>query len=89
MTLKDDEFWKPVITTHQILAGNDVIVVVNLDDEGDWQALGDEEPTDDDLEVVSVEDILILDPTLNTLPDLQPGQSAERASVEEAWEIVD
>ena len=39
MTLKEDESWKPVITTLQILDGEDDIVCITLDEEGDWEAL--------------------------------------------------
>ena len=40
MLFKDDDFWKPVITTRQIIEGADTITCVTLDEEGDWQALG-------------------------------------------------
>ena len=88
MTLKSDEFWKPVITTRQILAGDDDITCVNLDEAGDWEALGDAEFSDDDLDVVSVEDILALDPTLATLPDMKPQQSCVRMNRLSPWTIV-
>ena len=49
MLFKDDDFWKPVITTRQIIEGADTITCVTLDEEGDWQALGNASFTDDDL----------------------------------------
>lgn len=87
MTLKTDEFWKPVVTTRQILTGNDDIVCVALDDEGDWTALGVLECSDDDLDVVSVEDILLLDPSLADMPDLQQGEDAIRLSKGSPWTV--
>ncbi len=87
MTLKADDFWKPVVTTCQILAGEDDIVCVALDDEGDWTALGVLECSDDDLDVVSVEEILSLDPSLADMPDLQPGQDAIRLSIGSPWAV--
>ena len=87
MTLKTDDFWKPVVTTNQILTGDDDIVCVALDDEGDWTALGNQDCADEDLDVVSVEDILILDPTLAEMPDLSPGQDAIRLSKGSPWVI--
>ena len=87
MTLKTDEFWKPVITTRQILAGDDDILCVAFDDEGDWTALGQQDCSDDDLDVVSVDDILILDPSLAEMPDLQPGQDAIRLSKGSPWAV--
>ena len=87
MTLKSDEFWKPVVTTKQVLAGDDIITCVILDEEGDWEVLGEEDFEDDDLDVVSVEDILALDPTLALLPDMVPGQTCVRTRPEEAWTV--
>ena len=87
MTLKTDDFWKPVVTTRQILTGEDDIVCVALDDESDWTALGVLDCSDDDLDAVSVEDILLLDPTLNDMPDLQPGQDAIRLSKGSPWTV--
>ena len=87
MTLKTDDFWKPVVTTRQILTGDDDIVCVALDDEGDWTALGVLEFSDDDLDVVSVEDILLLDPSLADMPDLQQGQDAIRLSKGSPWTV--
>ena len=86
MTFKDDDFWKPVITTRQVIEGADIITCVTLDEEGDWQALGNETFTDDDLDVVSVEEMLQIDPTLALLPDMNFGESMVRAAKDTPWE---
>ena len=85
MLLREDDFWKPVLTTRQILNGEDFIAVVVYDEEGDWQALGAADFTDDDIDVVSVEEILALDDSLTTLPDMQLGEVVERDSVVSPW----
>ena len=86
-TLKSDDFWKPVVTTRQILRGEDAILCVHLDQEGDWEALGSDDFSDDDLDVCSIEELLSLDPTLCLLPELQPGQVATRNELGAPWEV--
>lgn len=89
MRLCDDEFWKPVVTTRMVIDGGDVITGITLDEEGDWEVLGDSDFTDEDLDVLSVEEILSLDPSLALLPDLLPGQSAVREARDASWRIVE
>ncbi len=86
MLFKDDDFWKPVITTRQIIEGADTITCVTLDEEGDWQALGNAPFTDDDLDVISVEEMLQADATLALLPDMVYGDSMVRADKDSPWE---
>lgn len=86
MKFKDDDFWKPVITTRQIIEGADIITCVTLDEEGDWQAMGDAPFTDDDLDVISVEEMLQTDATLALLPDMEYGDSMVRADKNSPWE---
>lgn len=85
--LKNDEQWKPVVTTRQILLGDDDILCVHLDLEGDWEVLGSDDFTEEDLEVCSIEEILVLDPSLGDLPELLPGQTAVREGKEMSWKV--
>ena len=85
--LKNDEKWKPVVTTRQILLGDDDILCVHLDLEGDWEVLGSDNFTEEDLDVCSVEDVLLLDPSLESLPELQPGQTAVRDGKDAPWNV--
>ena len=71
-----------------VIDGSDVITTITLDEEGDWEALGDSDFTDDDLDVLSVEEVLSLDSSLASLPDLLPGQSAVREAHDAAWQII-
>ncbi len=89
MKFSEDDFWKPVVTTRQIIEGKDDIVCVNLDNEGDWEALGNEDFTDDDLDVLSLEEMLQLDSSLTLLPELEYGQSAVRDDKDSPWELYE
>ena len=74
MIFKDDDFWKPVITTRQVIEGTDTVACLTLDD--------------DDLDAISVEEMLQSDPTLAFAPDMECGESAVRDSKDTPWEIV-
>ncbi|MBO4822915.1 MAG: hypothetical protein J5548_15815 [Prevotella sp.] len=86
--LKNDEQWKPVVTTRQIIQGDDDITCVHLDLEGDWEVLGSDDFTEEDLDVCSVEEVLALDPSLENLPELLPGQTAVRDGKDAPWDVV-
>ena len=75
MRLSEDDFWKPVITTVAIIEGRMPVRIIHLDEEGDWEAYSAEEDIDgDDLDVVSVEEMMQIDPSLKDLPDIEKGQ---------------
>ena len=83
----NDDFWKPVVTTKQIIDGDDIITCVNLDMEGDWEALGNSDFSDDDLDVLSLEEMLQLDPSLASLPEMECGMSAVRDDKDSPWQL--
>ncbi len=85
MLFKDDESWKPVITTKQVIEGSDNVAYVTYDEEGDWQAFGFEPFYDDDLDAISIEEMLEKDPTLALVPDLERGETASRGSMDLPW----
>lgn len=66
---------------------NSPIIYVSYDESGDWQFFGDEDITESDTCVISVEQILALDDTLSFL-DLSPGQSAKRIDPDSDWHTV-
>ena len=48
---------------------------VLYDEDGDWQLFGDDEVVEDeDAYLVTVEEIMEMEPALRKLPDMQPGQ---------------
>lgn len=87
MRITETDGWMPVITTLAVIEGKECVTLLSLDEEGDWVALGDSEPADDDLDTLSVEELLALDASLADAPDLQPGQCAVRDSRQTPWTI--
>ena len=85
MKITDDDFWKPLIAPVAVIEGKEPILQVSLDEEGDWAAFGDTDS--EDLDCMSLEEALAMDPSLASLPDLQLGQTAWRDDVNAEWLI--
>lgn len=85
MKITDDDFWKPLIAPVTVIEGKEPILQVTLDEEGDWAAFGDTDS--EDLDCMSLEEALTMDPSLASLPDLQLGQTAWRDDVNAEWLI--
>ncbi len=85
MKITDDDFWKPLIAPVAVIEGKEPILQVSLDEEGDWAAFGDTDS--EDLDCMSLEEALTMDPSLASLPDLQLGQTAWRDDVDAEWMI--
>ena len=79
---------KPVLSTRFIVEQNSPILYVYLDDDGDWQCLGGEEVDESDVHIISIGQLLELDPTLTTVPDLEKGESVSRINKQEQWQKV-
>ncbi|MDU1891279.1 MAG: hypothetical protein E6767_11365 [Dysgonomonas sp.] len=88
MRLHDEIDNKVVITTRYVLDAGSLITYVTYDDDGDWQFFGDEEVSENDARVISVKQILALDASLYSLPDLELGQSASRLDEDSDWKRV-
>ncbi|ENW07933.1 DUF4262 domain-containing protein [Acinetobacter beijerinckii] len=75
-----------IFTTRQWLEHNQAILRVVHDTDGDWQFLtGDQEP--DDIRLVALEQMILRDPTLNEVFDLEYNQAAERDVKGGKWKI--
>ncbi len=73
-----------IFTTRQWLDHNQPILHVIHDNDGDWQFLtGDQEP--DDIRLVALEQMILRDPSLNEVFDLDYGQAAERDFIGDSW----
>jgi len=79
---------KAVITTKYIVENQSIITSVYYDEDGDWQFLGDEDITEEDAFVVSVKQILDIDPTLKNIPEIQLGQTIVRTNKNSLWQTV-
>lgn len=74
------------ITTRQVLdLGYPILRVVHYSDDDSWAFTCGTSNADDDGRVISMEEALTLDTTLNQIADLPPGWSAFRAKVDGSW----
>lgn len=78
---------KSAITTKYVVNNNSIIVSVFYDEDGDWQFLGEEEVSEEDAIVVSIQEMIDIDKSLVNLPDLKEGESAYRRNKESIWLI--
>ena len=83
MKITEDDFWKPLIAPIAVINGKEPIMEVTLDEEDDWLAFGVTES--EDCDCISLEEALILDPTLAKLPDMHRGQTARRYDLNSEW----
>ena len=74
-------------TTKYVVNNNSIIVSVFYDEDGDWQFLGEEEVSEEDAIVVSIQEMIDIDKSLVNLPDLKEGESAYRKNKESIWLI--
>lgn len=74
-----------VITLRQIAREGQPILYVSHDEDGSWQFLGDTTTCEVDVMVVSLANILRIDPEARQLADLPPGWFAWRRRVKEEW----
>lgn len=73
-----------VFTTRQWLEENKPILQVVHDEEGDWLFLTGEQEQED-MRVVAIEQLVLRDPTLNDVFNLDYGAAAERDGMGEEW----
>lgn len=78
---------KSAITTKYVVNNNSIIVSVFYDEDGDWQFLGEEEVSEEDAIVVSIQEMIDIDKSLVNLPDLKEGESAYRENKVSIWLI--
>ncbi len=87
MSIFDDEPNVAVFTTNYVMVGNSPIVYVVHDDDGDWQFLGPEENVQDqDVMIVSLQQVIQRDPSVLDLADLPRGTAATRVDRAAPWE---
>jgi hypothetical protein len=90
MKFKEEQKNKSVLTTSYVLTNGSPVTFVLYDEDGDWQLFGEEDVTDEeDAYLVSVDEMLEMEPTLRKLPDLRPGQAATREKDSTRWFIVE
>ena len=74
------------ITTRQVLQeGAPVLIVIHYSDDHSWAFLGSDSPSNNDVRVVGMGEIIDMDSSLRTIAALRPGWVAERNSVHGSW----
>lgn len=74
-----------VFTSAQVLTGSPILFVFH-DEDGYWQFHSEPEPDLSEAKLVSLESIVKMDPTVNELFQLSPGQWAKRGARGDTWE---
>lgn len=88
MKIENDQPNKAVITSRNIAFNKSLISHVYYDEDGDWQFFDGITIKEDDAIVVSIQQILALDPTLLSLPELEVSESVTRSSLADSWKKV-
>lgn len=79
-----------ILTTKNVIHEGWPIIRVIHDEDGDWQFLGDEENlTEDDAVIVSLEEIITIDNSLSEVTSLPKGKQALRNNIDEPWYVYD
>ncbi len=80
---------KPVFTTKFVLNDKFPIVYVSHDSDGDWQFFSEHEHIqDEDIMIVSLEQIIQYDCSVNEIANLPIGKRAQRKDLDSNWEIL-
>ena len=75
-----------IITTKNVINNNFPIIRVIHDEDGDWQFLGDEENlTEDDAVVISIEELLSIDKSVKEVLNMPIEKQAMRINKESPW----
>jgi hypothetical protein len=75
-----------VLTLRSIVRGGAPVLHVTHDaDDHGWQFLGSETPAEKDAMIVALDEMLVIDPTLETVADLPAGWHAWREHAGDTW----
>lgn len=96
-TSNEDPDWKfdqerkvGAVTTKQVMdEGLPILEVVHYGDDCSWAFLCGTTEDEDDAQMVPMETIVAIDPTLETIATLEPGQAAFRDFIGDEWDIFE
>ena len=78
-----------VITTRRVVSGSHSIRLVTHDvDDGAWQFLDGDNVWEKDAVIVSLESLVLRDPSLREVADLPRGWQAQRATPTSPWQTT-
>ena len=91
--MKEDQSWPfdqapnvAAITTRQVLEGKPILRVVHYGDDHSWAFTCGTTNDEADGRVISMEQVVHLDSTINEIADLLPGWRAWRMNASEKWQ---
>lgn len=76
-----------VITTSFVLSGSQIILAFHYENDGLWEFVSAEDVKEGDYKVVSLDEILLIDSSINELSAMAPGFYAKRDCYQEYWQI--
>lgn len=76
-----------VITTKFVLNNSPILFVFHYLDDNMWQFSGKEICNDDDYKVISLEEIILLDNSINEILHISPGYYAHRNDINDNWKV--
>lgn len=81
-----DEETKPTFVCSHVLNKEKPILYASHDSDGDWQFLcGGDDHTEADANIISLKQVVELDPTVNDLYEMPKNVGAERKSIKDKW----
>ncbi len=84
-----DDLDTAVITTKYVLDSGSPILFVNHYDDGFWEFLGSENNlSDEDFKIVSLEEMLNIDSSIIEVSDLPYEGKAYRQDINQLWQII-
>lgn len=89
MYIKEEIKNKGVLTAKSILSNKAYVAYVIYDEDGDWQFFNELEIEDNDIVLISLEQMLEIDNSLKYIEDVQKGTILFRKSKQSEWEILE
>ena len=74
-----------VTSVHITQQNKPILLVSHYSDDHDWAFLSGDPVTIEESQIVSMEEIVTIDPTVVEVASLEPGWTAERKAVGEEW----
>lgn len=85
MKLSDYEGNKPVFTTIHVAKNNAAVTYFSVDEEGDFQAFSEHESKIEETMLISLSELLRIEPTLKIITDLHPGAEYHKDLISSEW----
>lgn len=83
----DQEKNVAAISTKQVVdQGLPILLAIHYEDDHSWAFLCDTTDEEGDSTLITMEQITMMDPSLKSIADLEPGWVAYRESIEDEWE---